>query len=275
MKQKLLLLEGNHSHEDWPETSRSLQDALTASDLFEVEVHREARPERLRHDFADCDVVLPHYSPLPDERGEPLWPAATRAAFERYVREGGGLVIVHAASNAFARWPAYNRMIGLGGWGGRGPDAGDYAYLDEAGQRVTRGGPGACGHHEPQHEYHVEIRQPGHPIVAGMPPRWLHSLDEAYGLLRGPAEQMEILATVFAGKTPEGSQRHEPAAMTVRFGAGRVFHTTLGHSGLAMACVGFRTLLVRGAEWAATGAVTYPLPSSFPGPEAASLCPTI
>ncbi len=32
----------------------------------------------------------------------------------------------------------------------------------------------------------------------------------------------------------------------------------------AMRCVGFRTMLVRGCEWTATGKVTYPVPKGFP-----------
>ena len=32
-----------------------------------------------------------------------------------------------------------------------------------------------------------------------------------------------------------------------------------------MRCVAFQVTLVRGAEWAATGAVTYEVPEDFPG----------
>jgi len=32
----------------------------------------------------------------------------------------------------------------------------------------------------------------------------------------------------------------------------------------AMRCVGFQTMLIRGVEWAAYGAVTYPVPQDFP-----------
>ena len=47
-------------------------------------------------------------------------------------------------------------------------------------------------------------------------------------------------------------------------GQGRVFHTTLGHDVAAMQCVGFIVTLQRGAEWAATGRVTQPVPPDFP-----------
>ena len=50
-----------------------------------------------------------------------------------------------------------------------------------------------------------------------------------------------------------------------RYGKGRVFHTTMGHSTVSMNCVGFQTTLNRGAEWAATGKVTQTVPAEFPG----------
>jgi type 1 glutamine amidotransferase len=52
--------------------------------------------------------------------------------------------------------------------------------------------------------------------------------------------------------------------MTIRFGKGRIFHTTLGHDVPAMQCVGFIHTLQRGAQWAATGKVTLPVPKNFP-----------
>lgn len=52
--------------------------------------------------------------------------------------------------------------------------------------------------------------------------------------------------------------------MTIGYGEGRVFYTTLGHRVETLACVGLEALLVRGCERAATGAVTLPLPGDFP-----------
>jgi hypothetical protein len=43
-----------------------------------------------------------------------------------------------------------------------------------------------------------------------------------------------------------------------------VFHTVLGHADYSMKCIGFATTLQRGAEWAATGKVTIPVPEDFP-----------
>jgi type 1 glutamine amidotransferase len=52
--------------------------------------------------------------------------------------------------------------------------------------------------------------------------------------------------------------------LTVRYGKGRIVHTTLGHDVPAMRCVGFIVTFQRGVEWAATGKVTQKAPADFP-----------
>jgi type 1 glutamine amidotransferase len=92
----------------------------------------------------------------------------------------------------------------------------------------------------------------------------MHSKDECYSRLRGPGENMTILAT--AADTPElkAAGRNEPMLMVIDYGKGRVFHTTLGHDTEAFEGVGFITTFLRGSEWAATGKVTQPIPKDFP-----------
>ena len=65
----------------------------------------------------------------------------------------------------------------------------------------------------------------------------------------------------------------EPMAMLIEYGKGRVFHLPMGHVGSTdtLRCVGFQTSLIRAAEWAATGAVSYAIPEDFPGEDAVSL----
>ena len=52
--------------------------------------------------------------------------------------------------------------------------------------------------------------------------------------------------------------------MTIAYGTGRVFHTTMGHDINALSSVDFVATFQRGAEWAATGKVTQKLPPNFP-----------
>ena len=92
----------------------------------------------------------------------------------------------------------------------------------------------------------------------------MHAEDELYDSLRGPVEKMTVLATAYSDPATGGTGEHEPVLMTIGYGNGRVFHTTLGHDEIAMGCAGFLTTLQRGTEWAASGKVTQGVPSDFP-----------
>jgi type 1 glutamine amidotransferase len=161
-------------------------------------------------------------------------------------------------------------MIGLGGWGGRNEKSGPYVYLSADGKLVRDEKPGGGGHHGSQHPFQIIVRDGEHPITKGMPRQWMHMNDELYDKLRGPAENMSILATAYASPEKGGSGLHEPMLMTIQFGKGRVFHTPMGHGNDSQECVGFITSLTRGAEWAGTGKVTLAIPQDFPRPDETS-----
>jgi type 1 glutamine amidotransferase len=237
------------------EPATAEQKAKHAADLAQWEARRAALAEQWqqwRPKFRDYAVVVCNYT------GD-RWPAEVRADFEQYVRHGGGLVIVHAADNAFPEWPEYNEMIGVGGWGGRNEKSGPMVRWRD-GQVVLDPSPGAGGTHGPQHEFVVETRAPDHPIMQGLPARWRHVTDELYAKMRGPAKNLTVLATAYAAPDKGGTGEHEPMLMAIGFGQGRVFHTVLGHGPPAMSGLGFQVTLQRGAEWAATGQVTLPAP---------------
>jgi type 1 glutamine amidotransferase len=202
--------------------------------------------------FSNYDVVVSNYN------GED-WPEDVRKEFVEYVKNGGGLVIVHAADNAFGKWPEYNEMIGVGGWGGRNEKSGPMIRFRD-GKMVLDTTPGAGGTHGAQSEFVVETREPEHPIMKGLPLKWKHAQDELYAKLRGPARNVTVLATAYSDPATRGTGEIEPILMTIAFGKGRVFHTVLGHGPLAMSGYGFQVTLQRGTEWAATGKVTLPAP---------------
>lgn len=288
-KLRALIVDGQNNHAVWPKSTIMMKQYLEDSGLFTVDVARtkytwngareaaylplagggetedlsRPRPDPdFRPDFAKYAVVIVNFGWQAAD-----WPEATRAAFEAYMREGGGLVIVHAADNSFPNWPEYNKMIGLGGWGDRNEKDGPYVYFNDAGELVRDTSPGGAGSHGAEHEIPVTVRDEDHPITRGMPKVWLSARDECYARLRGPAENMTILAT---GKdqTPQGrSDRHEPVLMTIAYGKGRVFHTILGHDDYSCEGVGFIVSFLRGSEWAATGNVTQPIPDDFPTAE--------
>jgi type 1 glutamine amidotransferase len=158
-----------------------------------------------------------------------------------------------------------------GSWDNRNEKSGPYIYLSEDGKVVRDDKPGGGGHHGSQHDFAVIIRDADHPITKGLPREWLHVQDELYDLLRGPGENMRILATAFADPKQGGSGRHEPMLMTIEYGKGRTFHTPMGHGNNSQECVGFITVFQRGAEWAATGKVTQTkVPEDFPTAEKTS-----
>lgn len=230
-------------------------DKATAQWKLDKEEYDRSSPglwKQWRPRFSQYDVIVSNYN------GDP-WPEEVRNSFVQYVRNGGGLVIVHAADNSFPEWLEYNEMIGVGGWGNRNEKSGPMVRWRD-GKVVLDNTPGAGGTHGPQHEFVVESRDPMHPIMKGLPPRWLHAMDELYSKMRGPAKNITVLATAFAAPEKKGTGEHEPMLMTIRFSKGRVFHTLLGHGPVAMAGLGFQVTLQRGTEWAATGKVSLPAP---------------
>lgn len=258
---KALIVDGQNNHGVWPTTTKMMKAYLEQTKLFTVDVATAApqgTDSNFKPDFFKYSVVISNFG-----HGAAPWPEETRKAFEAFVNNGGGFVVVHAADNSFPEWPAYNEMIGLGGWGGRTEKDGPYVYVSKTGEVVRDETPGNGGNHGAQWEFPIIIRDKEHPIVKDMPTEWLHSKDELYDKLRGPAKHMQILATAESQVTG----RNEPMIMTINYGKGRVFHTPMGHAEYSQECVGFITTLQRGTEWAATGKVTQSIPADFPTAE--------
>jgi len=284
---KALIMDGQNNHGAWPKTTMMVKKYLEDTKRYSVDIARtkftmqgddllakyplndgvvrEAKKSAVadpdyKPDFSKYNVVINNFG-----FGAAPWPEATNVAFEKFVSNGGGLVILHAADNCFGDWEQYNKMIGLGGWGNRTEKNGPYVYLDANEKKVVDNSPGKGGSHGSQHEFSLIVRDAEHPITKGLPKTWLHSKDELYDRLRGPAQNMQILATSFSSKAHGGTDRHEPMIMTIDYGKGRVFHTPMGHADYSMECVGFITVLLRGTDWAATGTVVdTTIPSDFP-----------
>ena len=197
----------------------------------------------------------------------PKWNEKAKSAFVEYVRNGGGVVFVHEANNAFPKWKEYNEMSALGGWRGRTEKDGPYYYWKD-GKYITDTIPGLAGKHGKRVPFVVNIRDTNHPITKGLPSHWIHQNDELYGNLRGPAKNIHVLATAFSNKNTGGTGKEEPILFTVTYGKGRIFQTVMGHTTDkfcdSVQDVGFQVTFSRGTEWAATGKVKQKLPKEFP-----------
>jgi type 1 glutamine amidotransferase len=225
---RVLIITGENNH-DWKATTPVLRSILEESGRFRVEVLDDLWSGIGAEKLASQDVLLLNFNPTSERR----WSEPQAAAFLGAVgMKGKGVVVVHAANNAFPGWREYETLLG-GAW---------------------RGGAG----HGSFHAFQVDITDREHPITRGMPRSFLQAPDELYhGLTMEPG--VHILAHAFSSRASSGgTDRYEPMAWVHRYGRGRVFHTPLGHAASSMESDGFKTLLRRGAEWAATGEVTLP-----------------
>jgi type 1 glutamine amidotransferase len=142
--------------------------------------------------------------------------AAEEAGLLAFVRQGGGLLGVHNATDTFTDSPAYVAAIG-----------------------------GRFVRHPEQLDIHVAYPDPEHPLVRGIPPFTVR--DELYIMDWDPG-RVELLAA-----TRSYGDQETPIAWVRREGQGRVFYISLGHNLSTYAVPEFRALVGRGLRWCAGG----------------------
>lgn len=261
---RVMILDGESGgpYHNWRAVTPALQKQLEETGLFQVDVVTAppagADASAFKPEFAKYKAIVMNYD-APDAR----WSAEVKASFEQYMKDGGGLVIVHGADNAFPQWQAFNEMIGIGGWRGRNEKSGPLWYYKD-GKLVSDETPGAAGTHGARLPYRITLQNANHPIVKGMPRIFMHQGDELYAKMRGPGKNMIVLATAYSDAANRGTGNEEPALMVLTYGKGRIFHSIFGHDVYGLASVDAVVTLQRGTEWAATGKVTQKLPAAFP-----------
>jgi len=248
-KTAVLIITGQSNH-NWRGTTPLLRKALEDTGKFDVHVTEEFRgagPETL----APYDLVVLNYFDrnLPELR----WGDRADAALLDFVRSGKGMVVYHFSVAAFNGWTEYEKLS-AGNWR---PDK---------------------GHHSAPHNFVVEIKDQEHPITKGLKLSFPQANDELYANLRWqPAGAYHLLATanddhaLYAARRTDsrapqplvGDSANEPMLWTTEYGKGRVFVTALGHDVEQVQTPAFVTTFARGAEWAATGKVTLPIPGTM------------
>ena len=258
----VMLLDGESGgpYHAWQLTTPVMKKELEETGLFQVDV---VTAPAWGGDFNSFKPDFQKYQVIVSNLDSPDWPPDLQAAFEQFVNNGGGLVVVHAADNAFPNWRAFNEMTGIGGWRNRDDHAGPMWYFQN-GKLVSDNSPGPAGAHGARLPFQLTARDGQHPIMRGLPAAWMHAGDELYSKLRGPGQNMTVLATAYSDASNSGTGHDEPILMVLSYGKGRIFHTTMGHDIPALSCVGFITTFQRGTEWAATGNVTQRVPPTFP-----------
>ena len=199
------------------------------------------------HPFRDCDAVIFNCGNYRFNEPE------EQRLLEDAVRKGTGFVFLHGDH------PCYWVEAGMKPW----PE------IEKMAMMMWRepSSHGDFGNH------HIVIVDRGHPITRGLPD--FDTRDEVFcGLVNIHGVPCHTLAAawsdpgVLSRHGKPGTGRHEPVALTGRYGAGRVYNQILGHvwpyytgHGLgentmaSFAPRPFRQMFVRGCEWAATGDV--------------------
>jgi type 1 glutamine amidotransferase len=275
-KIRVLIVDGFSNH-DWKLTTALIRGVLEPTGLFTIAVSTSppnaTAPgwDDWRPRFKDYDVVIQNTN---DINGGPSWPREVQVAFEEFVREGGGVYIFHSAQNAFADWPAYNEIIGLG-W--RKKSYGTAIAVGDDGKLIAYPpGEGLNTSHAPNGDVVVHLLGE-HPIHDGLPRAWKTPHLEVYYDARGPAKNVQVLSYA---RDPRFGQNW-PVEWTVHYGEGRAYIATFGHvwkgdvQPESMRCAGVQTMIVRALQWLANRPVTFPVPKDFPTADQKSIRPEI
>ena len=212
---KVMLLDGQSGgpYHAWQLTTPVLKKELEETGLFQVDV---VTAPLSGGDFSSFQPAFDKYQAVVWNLDSPEWPASLMTSFEKYVNNGGGVVIVHAADNAFPQWKAFNAMIGIGGWRNRDEKSGPLWYFRDS-RLVSDSSPGRAGSHGNRLPFLLTVQDTEHPISKGLPRQWMHAGDELYAAMRGPGQNMKVLATAHSDPANRGTGRDEPILMVLSY----------------------------------------------------------
>ncbi len=238
---QVLIITGDHGH-DWRKTTPALKQLLAKAG-HKVDVTESPSKDLTAENLARYDVLFLNYRNSPKgakENPDSVWSEENKKAFTEAVKKGKGLVIYHHASAAFVGSSEFEREF----------------------EKMIAGGWRKQGFHGKMHVFSVTVRK-DHPITHGIK-EFKHGRDELYqNSLILPGSQ--VLATAYSEKSidPKNTGKNEPIVWVATYGKGRVYHNALGHDVEAMKSAGFKTLMIRGVEWAASGQASYPVPAEL------------
>lgn len=161
--------------------------------------------------------LLQNASLLALANNKPVASEESRQAIMQHVEAGHPLMIIHPASwYNWKDWPAYNEFLVGGG----------------------------ARSHEPLQEFTVEIIQPGHPLMDGMPERF-EITDELYRSELLPDAHASILAI---GRSHETDDVY-PVIWTRQVGEATILVNTLGHDDDAHDLAAYKRVLSNARRW--------------------------
>lgn len=154
--------------------------------------------------------------------------AAQEAAFEDFVRAGGGYVGVHSASGTEEAWPWYGGLLGN-----------DARFAQ----------------HPAQQSATLAVVNATHRSTRGLPASF-QLFDEWYDFENDPTPAVHVLLTVDEGSyagAQMGLGADHPISWFHHYDGGRAWYTSLGHDTHTLSNPGFAEHLLGGILWAAGG----------------------
>ncbi len=155
-----------------------------------------------------------------------------QAAFERYIKAGGGFVGIHAAADTEYGWPWYTKMVG------------HMFHIHPAVQTAT-----------------IKVEDPNFPGMDRFPKRFLFT--EEWYEFDAARSKLHYLLSVdettykpeanWGTKSGKGMGKFHPIAWYQEYDGGRAFYTALGHLPATYGDASFMHHVYGGIYWAATG----------------------
>ena len=151
-----------------------------------------------------------------------------QAAFERYIRAGGGFVGIHSASDTEYSWPWYGGLVG--------------AYFNS---------------HPAIQNANVIVEDTNDLSTTSLPATWLRN-DEWYNFQTNPRTNVHVLCRLDESSYTGGTMGDHPIAWSHNYDGGRAWYTAGGHTAASYAEPLFRMHLLGGIRYAAGVSIERP-----------------
>ncbi|MCS7239192.1 MAG: ThuA domain-containing protein [Thermoguttaceae bacterium] len=212
---RVLIVTGqDYQGHDWRATSRALREILAQEPGVDARIVEDIEFLASEAIF-DYSVVVIHFK----NYGPPRREKAIYENLQKFVEQGGGLLLTHFACGAFEEWPGFVRLAGR---------------VWDKNKRP----------HDPHGRFIVRIVDQAHPITRGL--KDFETVDELYTCLGGE-EAITVLA--IARSVVDG--QNYPMIFVREVGRGRVVHSALGHDPVAYQAEVYQQILRRAVRWLA------------------------
>jgi type 1 glutamine amidotransferase len=196
----------------------ALVQSLGAANGFTVDATEDATA------FTEANLQLYQAVVWLNTTGDVL-DAGQQAAFESYVRGGGGYVGVHSAADTEKTWPFYGQLLGGDAW---------------------------IFNHPPIQAATLMVEDGSHLSTAHLPASFTFT-DEYYNFQNNPRPVVNVLMTIDESSYDPGpgAMGDHPLSWYHQVDLGRAWYTNLGHRTQTYSDPAFMPHLLGGIQWAA------------------------